>query len=51
MSKHTLKRIVNKDMKEIQRMNLSDMGIHVKFDDSSLLFVIRTYLANTNSCC
>ena len=37
MSKHTLKRIVNKDMKEIQRMNLSDMGIHVKFDESNML--------------
>ena len=31
MSKEAMKRIANKDMRQIEKMNLSDLGIHVNF--------------------
>jgi len=37
MSKDALKRIVNKDMKEIQKMNLSKLGIHVHFSEENIM--------------
>jgi len=37
MSKDALKRIVNKDMKEIQQMNLSELGIHVHFSEENIM--------------
>ena len=33
-----VKRIVNRDLKEIQRMNLSELGIHIHFDEEDMLF-------------
>ena len=37
MSKEALKRIVNKDMRQIERMNLSELGIHVNFDEENIM--------------
>jgi len=37
MSKEVIKRIVNKDLKEIQKMNLAELGIHVYFDESNMM--------------
>lgn len=36
-SKNAIQRIVNKDMKEIQKNNLSDMGIFIHFDEENIL--------------
>lgn len=32
-----MKRIVNKDMKQIQKMNLSELGIHVNFNEENIM--------------
>lgn len=32
-----MKRIVNKDMKEINKMNLSELGIHVNFNEENIM--------------
>jgi ubiquitin-protein ligase len=37
MSKDALKRILNKDMKEIRKMNLSELGIHVNFNEENIM--------------
>jgi len=37
MSKETIKRIVNKDMKEITKMNLSELGIHIDFNEQNIM--------------
>ena len=37
MSKDAIKRIVNKDMKEIQKMNLSELGIHIEFNEENMM--------------
>ena len=37
MSKEAMKRIMNKDMKNITKMNLSDLGIHVNFDEENIM--------------
>ena len=37
MSKDAMKRIVNKDMKEINKMNLSELGIHVNFNEENIM--------------
>jgi ubiquitin-conjugating enzyme E2 Z len=36
MSKNAVKRIMQKDMKVIQTMNLQDMGIHIEFDEENI---------------
>jgi ubiquitin-protein ligase len=36
MPNATCKRIMTKDMKEISRMNLSELGIHIHFDESNI---------------
>lgn len=37
MSKDAIKRIINKDLKEIQNMKLNDLGIHIEFDEENML--------------
>ena len=37
MSKDVIKRIINKDLKEIQNMKLNDLGIHIEFDEDNML--------------
>ena len=37
MSTNAIKRIINKDLKEIQRMNLQELGIHILFNESNML--------------
>lgn len=37
MSKDAVKRIMNKDMKEINKMNLSELGIHVNFNEENIM--------------
>ena len=37
MSKDAMKRIMNKDMKEIHKMNLSELGIHIQFDEEDIM--------------
>jgi len=37
MSKDAIKRIINKDIKEIRKMNLSELGIHVNFNENNML--------------
>ena len=37
MSKDAMKRIVNKDMKEINKMELDKLGIHVNFNDENIM--------------
>ena len=37
MSKDATKRIVNKDMKQIKKMNLSELGIHVNFSEENIM--------------
>lgn len=37
MSKDAIKRILNKDIKEIQKMKLDDLGIHIEFDEENML--------------
>jgi len=37
MSKDAIKRILNKDIKEIQKMRLDDLGIHIEFDEENML--------------
>ena len=37
MSKDAIKRIVNKDIKEIYKMNLSELGIHIQFNEDNML--------------
>ena len=40
MSKDAMRRIVNKDIKEIHKMNLSELGIHVNFDEENMMKAI-----------
>ena len=35
MSKDAIKRIMNKDIKEIHKMNLTELGIHVIFNEEN----------------
>ena len=35
--KDALKRIANKDMKEISKMNLSELGIHINFNEQNIM--------------
>jgi len=37
MSKEAIKRIMNKDMKEIHKMNLSELGIHIDFCEEDMM--------------
>jgi len=37
MTTNAIKRVVNKDMKEIQKMNLNELGIHIHFDEENVL--------------
>ena len=37
MSKEAIKRIINKDLKEIRNMKLDDLGIHIEFDEENML--------------
>ena len=37
MSKDAIKRIINKDLKEIQNMKLNDLGIHIEFNEENML--------------
>ena len=37
MSKDAIKRIINKDLKEIKNMKLDDLGIHIEFDEENML--------------
>ncbi len=37
MSKDAIKRIINKDLKEIRNMKLNDLGIHIEFDEENML--------------
>ena len=37
MTTNAIKRVVNKDMKEIHKMNLSELGIHIHFDEENVL--------------
>ena len=37
MSKDAIKRILNKDMKEIHKMNLSELGIHIDFNEENIM--------------
>ena len=37
MSTNAIKRIVNKDLKEIQKMNLKELGIHIIFNEENML--------------
>jgi len=37
MSKDAIKRIINKDIKEIRKMNLYELGIHVNFNEDNML--------------
>jgi ubiquitin-conjugating enzyme E2 O len=37
MAKEALKRIMNKDMKEIRKMELSELGIHIHFNEENMM--------------
>ena len=37
MSKDAIKRIINKDLKEIHSMKLNDLGIHIEFNEENML--------------
>ena len=37
MSKDAIKRIINKDMKEIHKMELDKLGIHIEFNEDNML--------------
>ena len=37
MTKDAIKRIVNKDMKEIRKMELSELGIHITFQEENVM--------------
>ena len=37
MSASAIKRIINKDIKEIHKMNLYELGIHIHFDEENML--------------
>ena len=37
MDKHAIKRILNKDMKEIQKQNLNSLGIYIDFNEEDIL--------------
>ena len=37
MSANAIKRILNKDLKEIQKMNLKELGIHIIFNEENML--------------
>ena len=37
MAREALKRIMNKDMKEIQKMELSELGIHINFNEENMM--------------
>lgn len=49
MSKDALKRIVNKDMKEIQKMNLSELGIHVNFSEENIMKAVAIIIGPKDS--
>ena len=38
MSKDAIKRIVNKDLKEIHKMELDKLGIHIEFNVKNVFF-------------
>ena len=37
MAANAIKRIINKDLKEIQKMDLQGLGIHVQFNEENML--------------
>ena len=37
MSKSAIKRIINKDIKEIKNNKLNDLGIYIEFNENNLL--------------
>ena len=37
MEKNAIKRIVNKDIKEINKQNLKSLGIYIEFNEDNLL--------------
>ena len=37
MSSNAIKRILNRDMKELSKMNLESMGIYIEFDEDNIL--------------
>ena len=37
MEKTALKRILNKDIKEISKLNLNSLGIYIEFNESNIL--------------
>lgn len=37
MSSNAVKRIINKDMKELKKMNLESLGIYIEFDEDNIL--------------
>ena len=37
MSNIAIKRIINKDIKEIEKNNLNDLGIYIYFDENNML--------------
>ena len=37
MSKDAIKRILNKDLKEVHKMKLDDLGIHIEFNEDDML--------------
>jgi len=37
MTTNAIKRVINKDMKEIRKMNLQNLGIHIHFDEDNVL--------------
>jgi ubiquitin-conjugating enzyme E2 Z len=49
MSKDTLQRIINKDMKEIRKMQLSEMGIHVHFEEDNIMKAIAIIMGPKGS--
>jgi len=49
MSKDALKRIVNKDMKEILNMNLSELGIHVHFSEENIMKAVAIIIGPKDS--
>ena len=49
MSKDALQRIINKDMKEIRKMELSKMGIHVHFEEENIMKAIAIIIGPKDS--
>ena len=37
MSSKAIKRIINKDIKELQKLNLNEQGIYVEFNEENML--------------